>query len=75
MMVEPHRVLHYSGTKHPKGETGLFVESDFWNLFGMDSGPGPVWAVLVPLLVLVLPAVVILGCLVVDLIRPGPGSH
>jgi len=74
-MVGQPRVLDYAGTKHPKRETRLYIESDFWNVFGMDSGPAPVWAILGPLLVLVLPAVLILGCLVVDLIRPSRGSH
>ena len=74
-MAKLHKVIHYSSTKHSNPETRLFIESDFWDRFGVDSGPAPVWALLVPLLVLVLPAVVLLGCLVVDLIRPGPGSH
>jgi hypothetical protein len=55
----------------------MFVDDDFWNQFAGDRGPDGalLWAVAPVLLVIVLPALILLGYIVIEWVRLGPDKR
>jgi hypothetical protein len=55
----------------------MFIDDDFWSQFPVAHGPegSLLWIAAPVLLAVVLPAMILLGCVVMERVRLGPGDR